>query len=103
MAVAVHDAASLGAEQPGVPDVLVQTGINQFRGSRTADTGIPYETVPSINDETRETWPTDEYSAGLSLLLYKQTWMVLDYMQGRAEMHSFTLPATRRAFVSHPN
>lgn len=28
MAVAVHDAASLGAEQPGVPDVLVQTGIN---------------------------------------------------------------------------
>lgn len=73
MVVAVHDAASPGAEQSGVLDVLVQAGISQFRGSRKADTGLlkrdhPSHTKQSHPSMTRrgETRPTDEYSTGVA-------------------------------------
>ncbi|KAL7892150.1 hypothetical protein HDV64DRAFT_189840 [Trichoderma sp. TUCIM 5745] len=45
--VAVHDAASPGAEQPGVLGVLVQAGIRQFRGFRKADPGLLKRDHPS--------------------------------------------------------
>lgn len=93
--VAVHDAASPGAEQPGVLGVLVQAGIRQFRGSRKADTDLlkrdhPSHTKQSPPSRTRRgrRGPlTNTVQGSFSCSMSKHGC----YMQVQTEMHLLDL------------